>query len=186
MSNPNEENQFGGVFNFSLADSIAENQTESGGFDADPDFYRPRLNHPNLKESKVYKAKGRFVPNPLDGKASLISKWIYFLQDPDSSPAEGKFYVDCPSNEGKNNNIISLAYRLLKDNESVSLKRAVGDNFKRKLYNWALFYIMQDKVEPELNGKIKIFRFSKQVMGKISLEDKQVALFTDNYKVEIY
>lgn len=139
---------------------VAEDNTSN----ANPDFYRPSIDHKNAK-NKTYSARGRFVPNPHDPNVHILQKWIYYMQDPED-PSR-KFYVDCPSNEGKKNNIITEAYFHMYKHEYATFRNVGKQNFQRKSYWWALFNIMIDQQEPELEGKIKIFRFGNQIHDKI-------------------
>lgn len=135
--------------------------------ETNPDLYRISLEGEKVK-NKTYSARGRFVRDLRwkDANNKFVGKYhkkMYYLTDP--TDTSKKFYVECPSNWGvsTSQNIISSAFFKLRETDSVSLKRIANQNFGQIQFWWALFQILIDEQQPELQGKIKILRFGKPV-----------------------
>lgn len=161
------EDSFGGIFDLT-EDQITVD--DGRGVERNPDFYGPSLRNSNVKED-FYKSRIRFVPNVLDKNLTIVPKWIYYLPDPENP--EGNFYADCPSNfqgKGARGNILSTAFFHLKDDESAVMREIAKSYFSRKRYYFSLVQIMIDSFEPDDEGKVKIFRFGKQVYNMIERE----------------
>lgn len=125
------------------------------------------LYSPKAKDTKngIYEALIRFLPNPRDTKKSLIRKYTYFLRNADGN---GKNY-DSPSTiPGQKCPIQQTYYRLDKSESAVEKKMA--KNLNRKDNYYVLVQIVDDKVNPSLNGKIKVFKFGKKLKAKIDAE----------------
>lgn len=125
------------------------------------------LYFPKAKDTKtgVYEALIRFLPNPRDPKKSLIRKYTYFLRDADGN---GKNF-DSPSTiPGQKCPIQQTYYRLDKSESAVEKNMAKKLNRKENYY--VLVQIIDDKINPSLNGKIKVFKFGKKLKAKIDAE----------------
>lgn len=181
MSNTSDNQQgnnpvddFGGIFDVTSEDTITPD-SPSGG-EADPDFYRPSLDKVKTQgnDSPVYQSRIRFVANPFNKNLQKVSKKIYYL--PDSEDAQRGFYVDCPSNDPQaanaKNNILSQAFFMLKDHDSKVMVDIAKSNFSRKDFHWMLVQVMIDSHQTDMEGKVKIFRFGKQIDEKLMLESK--------------
>lgn len=151
----------------------------SSGAQRNPDFYQPSLSNKNVKKngpggSPEYSSRIRFCPD-FKHKLHKVSKFVYYLQDPND--AQKKFFVDCLSNlKGDprgSNNIITNAYMEMKKTESATLRAIAKEYFNRKLFFWSLVYVILDAQEPEAEGKIKIFKFGKQVDEMIEWQGKE-------------
>jgi hypothetical protein len=150
------------IFN-QTEDQIAN---ESDSFEKNPDFYSPSLRDKNVKNG-IYTSRIRFLPDIINKGKNRIMKYIYYLPDPNDP--DKNFYVDCPSNFGgpkAKSNIITQAFFECKGSNNAVL-RDLKRTFTRKTYWWSLAQIMIDEQDPEQVGKIKIFRFGKQVNQKI-------------------
>lgn len=173
MSTENQENQENqnnetvdyGSFLSTSTDDLQNDEIDSSN--ADPDYYRPAINHKNAKD-RTYKGRGRFVPNVLDRNVQKITKYIFCL--PVAGDETSKFYVDTPEGEASKKNIVTQAFFALKDHESVTYQQIAKDHFSRKMYHWMLYLIMNDQQEPDLVGKVKILRFGKKIDEKIEYE----------------
>jgi hypothetical protein len=166
MSNNTEaEDQFGGIFDVSVnAVTGGDGFDEGNSGERNPDFYGPSLKNKNVKDN-VYKSRIRFVPNVNDRNLQKVSKWIFYLPDPNNE--ERSFYVDCP-NDGKN--IVTQAFFFLKDHDSKVLRDLAKRFFSRKRYHWSLVQVMIDGQDPESEGKIKILRFGNQINEMIDIQ----------------
>lgn len=144
---------------------VAGEHGVAGEFQRDPDLYTVGLTGELAKKNKKYSSIIRFLPNPKDpATGNIIGKYVYFLPDPQNPNA--RIQVDCPSNAGNNNNIMSVAKMTLNKLNN-PIYKAIGRHFTRKFYYWALVQVIRDEHQPELEGKVLIFRFSKQVKEKI-------------------
>lgn len=142
---------FGGIFD-SNSINMQTPEDEVGG-STDPDIYAPNHRHKKCVNG-TYSARLRIVPNVNDKDMTRYSKFMYYLKD----ASENAFYVDCTSNWGVKNNIITAAFFYLKDSEDILLK-ALSKQFSRKLYSFSLVQIMKDPQEEELQNTVKIFRY---------------------------
>ena len=144
------------MFDDNELESAAVKAEYSSG-SADPDMYQPKPDDEKAV-GKVYKAILRFVPWHKHTAGSKVSRWLYFLKSGDD-----KFFVDDPTNaDPQAKSIITKAYFATWKHDNAAV-RSVSGMFKRKMYHWALVQIIEDKQHPELEGKIKIFRFGNQV-----------------------
>lgn len=164
-SQENETIDYGDFLSTSTGDIQTDDFQESN---LDPDYYRPAINHKEAKD-RVYKGRGRFVPNVLDRNVQKISKYIFCLPNTGS---EGKFYVDTPEGEAAKKNIVTQAFFALREHESITYQQIAKEHFSRKMYHWMLYMIMNDVQEPDLVGKVKILRFGKIINDKIEYESK--------------
>lgn len=122
---------------------------------------------PKAKDTKtgIYEALIRFIPNPRDPKKSLIRKYTYYLIN---SEGNGKNY-DSPSTiPGQKCPIQQTYYRLDKSESAVEKNMAKKLNRREQFY--VLAQIIDDKENPNLNGKIKVFKFGKKLKAKIDAE----------------
>jgi hypothetical protein len=135
---------------------------EKGG--SDENLYKP---YPELGKDGVYKALIRFVPNVFNLKKSKIHKYYVWLKD----PADGKsFPVDCPSTVGKKSILKDVYWKL--QNSPSAKDKELSKSFSRKEDYYALIQVVEDKMHPELEGKIMIFKFGKKVNDLIEQQIK--------------
>ena len=161
-----ELEDFGGIFNISAEEAQAASVGSS--FEIDPDYYRPSERHKKAKGG-VYESLIRFAPNPKDRLIQCIEKYVYCLPDIKLGKADAKFYVDCPSGWGSQNNILTTAFFIVKESESMAI-RNLKEHFTRKQYWWRLVQIINDEQEPDLNFKIRIMRYGKQLKEKMDIQ----------------
>jgi hypothetical protein len=155
------------IFNLDST-SYTDSVTTSSDVQGNPDYYKPSLDNPNVKDN-IYDSLIRFVPNVHNPNLLAVSKFgYYFNETPNGSAA----WIDCTSNEpnSKTPNIITQAFFYLRKHESVALK-SLARNFSRKHYFWMLVQIIKDAQQPELENTVKIMRYGKQVRN---LHDKEL------------
>lgn len=129
--------------------------------------YKPSA---NKGSNNVYQAVIRFVPWWKDPKnGSIKDKWVSWLIDPVTQ--KGRF-VDCPSSIGKPSPLQDMFWKL-KKSESVQDQK-LADTFSRKHTFTALVQVIKDKNQPELEGKILVWRFGIKIYQKIESELKPV------------
>lgn len=117
----------------------------------------------------VYQSIIRFVPWHKNPNNSIIEKWVSWLVDPVTQ--KGRF-VDCPSSIGKPS-LLQDMYWKLKKSESV-LEQKKADTFSRRHNFAALIQIIKDEQQPELEGKIMVYKFGKKIWEKINSELKPI------------
>lgn len=117
----------------------------------------------------VYQSIIRFIPWHKNPTNSIIEKWVSWLVDPITQ--RGRF-VDCPSSIGKQS-LLQDMYWKLKKSESVQEQKK-ADIFSRR-HNFAtLIQVIKDENQPELEGKILVYRFGKKLWEKVNAELKPI------------
>jgi hypothetical protein len=147
-------------------DSLLEGETTLDAFNKparqDDVVYKPKSAD---GKDNVYKAVVRFIPWYKNPKKSLVEKWTGWMEDP--TTGKGR-YVDCPSSVGQESPLFRM-WKKLKDSEN-PYEREMSKIFSRRLNCYALVQIITDKQNPELEGKIKVFKFGKKLKDKIEAE----------------
>lgn len=116
----------------------------------------------------VYKAIIRFVPwwqDPTHG--SIQEKWIAWLEDPVTQRGRA---VDCPSSVGQAS-ILQDMYWKLKKSDNIAMQ-AKAEVFSRRHSFASLIQVLQDKNNPELEGRILVYRYGVKIWEKIMAELK--------------
>jgi len=110
----------------------------------------------------VYEAVIRFLPNYKNPSLSKVHKYRIWLQDPTE---EKGFYVDCPSSVGKKSILKDLYWKLKKSTSA--REQDLAEQFSRADTYYSLVQIIEDKNQPELEGKIMVFRYGIKINQKI-------------------
>jgi len=121
---------------------------------------------PEKGTAGVYKSVIRVIPwwkNPVTG--SMPEKYVSYLIDPVTE--KGK-YIDCPSSVGKPDPIQDIFFKL-KKSESI-IEQNLSKSFGRRKSYASLIQIIKDDHNPELNGKIMIWRYGIKIWEKINSE----------------
>ena len=121
-------------------------------------------------KNNVYQSIIRFIPwyqNPKHG--SIQEKWVSYLQDPVTNRGR---YVDCPSSIGKPSPLQDIYWKL-KKSESVQ-EQKLADTFSRRHSYASLIQVIRDENNPELEGKIIVWRYGVKIWEKINAELKPV------------
>jgi hypothetical protein len=140
------------IFNLDVENFVTKtNQKES----KDSEFYKP---YPENGKDGVYKSLIRFLPNVAEPTKSKIHKYYVYLIDPASGD---KFPVDCPTTVGKKSVLKDIFWKL--KNSHSAADQELSKSFSRKEDYYSLVQIVQDKNNPELEGKIMIFKFGKKL-----------------------
>lgn len=147
------------IFNLSADAFITPAKTSAA------EFYQPSA---DKGRDGVYKALVRFLPNVHNPAQSKIMKYYVWLEDPTTN--EG-FSVDCPSTVGKKS-ILKDMYWKLKKSESVKDQELADSHFSRVESHIALVQILKDPNQPELEGKIMVYKFGAKINQKIEAQLK--------------
>lgn len=121
-------------------------------------------------KNNVYQSIIRFIPwweNPKHG--SIQEKWVSYLQDPLTNRGR---YVDCPSSVGKPSPLQDIYWKL-KKSESVQ-EQKLADTFSRRHSYASLIQVIRDENNPELEGKILVWRYGVKIWEKINAELKPI------------
>lgn len=129
------------------------------------EFYSPSA---DKGRDGVYKALIRFLPNVHNPALSKVMKYYVWLEDP--ATKEG-FSVDCPSTVGKKS-ILKDVYWKLKKSESVRDQELAQESFGRVETYYSLVQILKDPNQPELEGKIMVFKYGSKINQKIEAQLK--------------
>ena len=116
----------------------------------------------------VYKSIIRFIPwwkDPTHG--SIQDKWVAWIEDPLTQKGRA---IDCPSSIGKPS-ILQDMYWKLKKSDNVAMQKK-ADIFSRRHTFASLVQIIKDQNNPELEGKIMIYRYGVKIYDKINAELK--------------
>lgn len=121
---------------------------------------------PKAKDTQdgTYRASIRFLYNPKDPiNGSILKKIVYYLKD-----REGKgHYFDSPQSVGDWNGCpMGQLWKQLDKSESAIDKKNAKELNKRDTF-YSLVYIINDEVNPALNGKIKILKYGKKLKAKL-------------------
>jgi len=115
----------------------------------------------------VYQSVVRFVAWWQDPQHSIFDKWVSWLVDPVTN--RGRF-VDCPSSIGKPSILQDMFFKLWKS-ESIQ-ERQKAAIFSRKHSFATIVQIIKDDQNPDLVGKLMIWKFGKKIFEKIEAEKK--------------
>jgi len=116
----------------------------------------------------VYKAIIKFVPwwkNPTHG--SIQEKWVAWIEDPITQKGRA---VDCPSSIGKASILQDMYWKLKKSDNIAMQKKA--EIFSRRHTFASLIQVIKDQQQPELEGKILVYRYGIKIWDKINAELK--------------
>jgi len=140
------------IFNLDVDNFVTKTKTTES---KESEFYKP---YPESGKDGVYKSLIRFLPNVAEPSKSKIHKYYVYLTDPASGDS---FSVDCPSTVGKKSILKDIFWKL--KNSHSAADQELAKSFSRKEDYYSLVQIVQDKNNPELEGKIMIFKFGKKL-----------------------
>ena len=164
MEEKEELYNFGGIFDITQ-DDFKEEEQESK---FNEEFYLPTTKDEKCKNGE-YVARIRFLPNVFSGRErkDRIIVPTYYAVDP-ARPESRKYYHAIT--HGKGNDIASNAFFMYQFKDSKTYVpdapievREACKQFRRNVHYYSLVQIITDKQHPELEGKILIFRYGKQI-----------------------
>lgn len=151
--------------NFSSADALVK-EPEKKSF-VDENIYDPK---PKDSTDGTYSAVIRFLPHIYqDNRATYFAKASAWLKEyngtksiPVDTPYQGKSqWNDCPIKKA-----IYNLYKKGKDGDVISMEKSRALDTVRLNY-YSLVQIVRDKVHPEYENKIFIYRFNETIKKKI-------------------
>jgi hypothetical protein len=124
-------------------------------------IYKPS---PDQGRDGIYRSLIRFIPNPKNVQKSIVRKFVYWLKD-----EEGNYGLyDAPSTIGEKDPIQETFFKLRKSESAVQQKMA--EELKRRETFYSIVQIIKDPHNPELEGKLKIFKYGQKIKEKIDNE----------------
>jgi len=139
-------------------------------------FYSPKAKDAS---DGIYTAKIRFLYNPVNPVDSIVHKIVYYLLDKESKG----HYFDSPQSIGDWNGCqAGQLWRKLSKSDSALDKQNAEKLNKRDVY-YSLVYIIDDKIKPEFNGKIMVFKYGIKLKAKL---DKYLNPKPGKKKVDIF
>lgn len=143
-----------------LSSELAKMNTQNEGGGGDDRFW-----YPNVDKAGNGYAVIRFLPAPGDEDVPFVRVFSHGFKGP-----TGQWYIENSlTTIGKNDPVGELNSRLWNessDDNSPGRKQARAQ--KRKLGYICNVYIIQDQLNPENNGKVKLFRFGKKIFDKLN------------------
>lgn len=142
------------IFNLSADNLITPQKTGKGG-----EIYSPTA---DKGRDGIYKALIRFLPNVRNSEKSKIKKSYYWLEDPVSGES---FSVDDPATVGKKSILADTFWKLKKSTSARD--QELSEKFSNVTNFYSLVQIIKDPNQPELEGKIMVFKFGIKINQKI-------------------
>lgn len=144
-------------------ENFVKNSAQSGK-KVDQNIYNPDPDGHNGS----YKSVFRFIPYIHDKSMSKYTKYSAKFFNPLTKES---LYVDCPSNIEKPSILWDLerVIKSLKDEEP-ELHKQLESSFSRWHTHHSPVYIKKDPQRPELEGSIRIFKFSSQINNLIEAQ----------------
>jgi hypothetical protein len=143
-----------------LASDLAKMNTQGEGSGADDRFW-----YPNVDKAGNGYAVIRFLPAPGEEDVPFIRIFSHGFKGP-----TGQWYIENSlTTLGKNDPVGEMNSRLWNessDDNSPGRKQARLQ--KRKLGYICNVYVIQDQLNPENNGKVKLFKFGKKIFDKLN------------------
>lgn len=140
------------------ADSFVEQASES-------ELYKP--NHKKGKNG-VYNSLVRFVAWHKAPKESIVDLWTGWLENPLTKKGMS---VVCPSSiKGQQSDLQDVYWKL--KNSPVQSEKDKAKYFSRKRAFYAIVQVLKDENNPQLEGKLKVFKFGIKIYEKIQAELK--------------
>jgi hypothetical protein len=129
-------------------------------FEADPRFWYPDVDEQGNSVSII-----RFLPSPeCDGDDGLpfVKQFRHSFQNPETS----KWYIEnCLTTIKQSDPVVDYCNKLYNTKQEHNIKFA--GTMKRSASTIVNVYIISDKVHPENNGKVFLFRVGNQIWGKV-------------------
>lgn len=121
---------------------------------------------PKKGQNGVYEAVIRFLPNPADpANKSMIQKFTAYIIDPRNGQKKA---IDDPRSIGQQSIIGNTFFALRNSGNPILAENS--KQFSSKLSIYSLVQVLTCKSEPQLEGKILVWRYGLKVLEKINAE----------------
>lgn len=153
---------FDELFNFTVADALAETVSKKTSFTNKFETYRPSIKDEKCTD-ETYRALVRFIPFVYENKMhTIIERWECYLKDVNGN--NGVFVVS-PKTIGKNCPMRTLSWKLHESENAIDKANSKKINVYQQWY--ALVEIVKDVQHPEYEGKFMIYQFGAKIYDKI-------------------
>ena len=151
------------LFNFTVADALAETESKKTSFTNKYETYRPSIKDEKCVD-ETYRALVRFVPHMYENKLrTTIERWECFLKDVNGD--NGVFVVS-PKTIKKTCPMRTLSWKLHESDNAIDKTNSKKINVYQQWY--ALVEIVKDVQHPEYEGKFMIYQFGSKIFDKIT------------------
>ena len=153
---------FDELFNFTVADALAETESKKTSFTNKYETYRPSIKDEKCVD-ETYRALIRFVPFVYENKMrTTIERWECYLKDVNG---ENGVFVVSPKTIGKACPMRTLSWKLHESDNAIDKTNSKKINVYQQWY--ALIEVVKDVQHPEYEGKFMIYQFGAKVYDKI-------------------
>ena len=153
---------FDELFNFTVADALAETESKKTSFTNKYETYRPSIKDEKCQD-ETYRALVRFVPFVYENKMrTTIERWECYLKDVNGDNA---VFVVSPKTIGKTCPMRTLSWKLHESDNAMDKANSKKINVYQQWY--ALVEIVKDVQHPEYEGKFMIYQFGAKIYDKI-------------------
>ena len=153
---------FDELFNFTVADALAETESKKTKFTNKYETYRPSIKDEKCQD-ETYRALIRFVPFVYENKMrTTIERWECYLKDVNG---EIGVFVVSPKTIDKSCPMRTLSWKLHESDNAIDKANSKKINVYQQWY--ALVEIVKDVQHPEYEGKFMIYQFGAKIYDKI-------------------
>jgi len=138
----------------------------------------PRLWYPATDKSGNGAAIIRFLPEGKGEDVPFVRVFSHSFQGP-----TGLWYIEnCLTTIGKTDPVAELNSQLWNSGEEAN--KDIARKQKRKLSFYSNIYVIKDPANPENEGSVRLFKYGKKIMDKIS--DKANPSYDDDVKIDVF
>ena len=164
---------FDELFNFTVADALAETESKKTKFTNKYETYRPSIKDEKCQD-ETYRALVRFMPFWYENKRCLtIERWECYLKDVNG---DNGIFVVSPKTIGKTCPMRTLSWKLHESDNAIDKANSKKINVYQQWY--ALIEVVKDVQHPEYEGKFMVYQFGAKICDKIK-EAMKGSDFTD-------
>ena len=145
-----------------LAKATAAISSPTNTNSADENLWKPEVDKAGNGTATI-----RFLP-PVAEDGDEALPWVQ-LWNHGFKGTNGLWLIEnCPTTKGKGTPCPVCEHNTLLWNSGIEANKKLASNQKRKLNYFSNIYVVSDPKHPENNGKVKMFRYGKKIMDKIS------------------
>ena len=141
--------------------SAFQEPVNANSFDAN--VYKTNPVKLSKAEDGHYRSKVRVIYNPFDVKRSIVPQATYFIQD-----AEGSLLVRSKLGNGDKTCPIFTSWKKLWFSGDDAKKQWAREMYDKTESQWVLVQILEDENQPELVGKIMVWKLPKAIFNKMT------------------
>ena len=141
--------------------SAFQEPVNANSFDAN--VYKTNPVKLSKAEDGHYRSKVRVIYNPFDVKRSIVPQATYFIQD-----SEGSLLVRSKLGNGDKTCPIFTSWKKLWFSGDEAKKQWAREMYDKTESQWVLVQILEDENQPELVGKIMVWKLPKAIFNKMT------------------